>query len=125
MRALLSLLLAFSLVAQAAQEVPELVPGTVVTLLPPDLVGAYATAVVDEDRRLVFADLLEPETEVRVLIMLPGVEATSAPPYGRVSPSGDDIYVQFEGSAQAVSLRRWFAEAYGVALSFSSSEGDP
>lgn len=119
MKALLTLVLGFSLVAYAAHGVPALVPGTVVTLLPPDLVGAYATAIVGNDYKLEFDSALLPETEVRVLIMLPGTEATSAPPYGRVSPSGDDIYVQFEGSSQAVSLKRWFADAYGVALSFS------
>ena len=100
-------------------------PGTVVTLLPPDLVGTYVTAVVGTDHKIVFESGLEPETEVRVLIMPPGAEATASPPYGRVSPSGDDIYIQFEGAAQAVSLRYWLAQEYGVELSFAAPKGAP
>lgn len=109
--------------AYASHGLPALVPGTVVTLLPPDLVGAYATAVLGDEHQVVFGSSLEPETEVRVLIMPPGVESTDAPPYGRVSPSGDDIYVQFEGASQAVSLRHWLAEEYGVELIFSPQPG--
>lgn len=93
--------------------------GTVVTLLPPDLVGVYATAVVGEDRRLVFDNSLDPETEVRVLIMPPGADAAPSPPYGRVSPSGDDIYIQFDGATQAVSLRYWLTDTYGIDLVFT------
>lgn len=123
MRLLLVLLLSLSLTAGAQTQPLE--PGTVVTLLPPDLVGAYATAIL-EDNKVVFDTRLEPETEVRVLIMPPGVEATPSPPYGRVSPSADDIYIQFEGAAQAVSLRYWLAEEFGVELIFAPSpEGAP
>ncbi len=105
--------------AQASEPLQALEPGTVVTLLPPDLIGAYATAVVGADHRLVFDSTLDPETEVRVLIMPPGAKAAPSPPYGRVSPSGDDIYIQFDGAVQAVSLRYWLAETYGVDLVFT------
>ncbi len=100
----------------------DVVPGTVVTLAAPDLVPVYSSAVV-EHNRLVFDELLEPETEVRVLIILPGAEAADSTeaPYGRIGPTGDDIFVQFEGMSQAVSLRKWLAEEYGIELVFSSS----
>lgn len=104
-------------VAQAQTQTLE--PGTVVTLLPPDLVGVYATAVVGGDRRLIFDNSLDPETEVRVLIMPPGADAAPSPPYGRVSPSGDDIYIQFDGATQAVSLRHWLTDTYGIDLVFT------
>ncbi len=93
--------------------------GTVVTLAAPDLVPVYSSAKV-EGKRLVFEESLEPETEVRVLIILPGTSADSAEaPYGRIGPTGDDIFVQFEGVSQAVSLRKWLAEEYGIELIFS------
>lgn len=100
----------------------NIVPGTVVTLAAPELVPVYSSAVV-EGNRLIFDQSLEPETEVRVLIILPGIEATSSTeaPYGRIGPTGDDIFVQFEGASQAVSLRKWLAEEYGIELVFSSS----
>lgn len=97
----------------------ELAPGTVITLAAPDLVPVYSTAVL-ENNRLVFNGTLNPETEVRVLIIPPGADAADSTeaPYGRIGPTGDDIYVQFEGAAQAVSLRRWLAEEYGIELVF-------
>lgn len=108
--------------AVATAQTQTLEPGTVVTLLPPDLVGVYATAVIGEDHKLIFEDSLNPETEVRVLIMPPGAEAAPSPPYGRVSPSGDDIYIQFDGATQAVSLRYWLADAYDVDLVFTPND---
>lgn len=107
------------LLAQTLGVMHQLAPGTVVTLAAPDLVPVYSSAVVEQNR-LVFSGTLEPETEVRVLIIPPGAgsaDSTEAP-YGRIAPSGDDIYVQFEGAAKAVSLRKWLAEEYGVDLIF-------
>lgn len=97
----------------------EMLPGTVVTLAAPDLVPVYSSAVV-EAHKLVFSTVLEPETEVRVLIIPPGGEAASSEaPYGRIGPSGDDIFVQFSGAAKAVSLRKWLADEYHVTLIFT------
>lgn len=98
--------------------------GTVVSLTGPDLVPVYSQAEV-EAQQLIFPSTLEPETEVRVLIISPGSETAVTPPYGRISPSGDDIYVQFEGATQAVSLKRWLADEYGVELIFAPPEGTP
>lgn len=110
------------LLAQVLTGMHDLVPGTVVTLAAPDLVPVYSTAVVQQNR-LVFDGLLEPETEVRVLIIPPGTDSADSTeaPYGRIGPTGDDIYVQFEGASQAVSLRKWLAEEYGVELVFRVS----
>ncbi len=110
------------LLAQTLSLMHQLAPGTVVTLAAPDLVPVYSSAVVEQNR-LVFDGSLEPETEVRVLIIPPGVATTDSTeaPYGRIAPSGDDIYVQFEGVSQAVSLRKWLAEEYGVELIFTPS----
>ena len=112
-----ALLLCFML-AQTLTGAHELAPGTVVTLAAPDLVPVYSSAVL-EQHKLVFSTSLEPETEVRVLIIPPGKEAgPSEAPYGRIGPTGDDIFVQFSGAAQAVSLRKWLADEYGVELVF-------
>lgn len=113
----------FLLLAQTLTGLHDFVPGTAVTLLSPDLVGAYATAVVGDNYKLIFEGSLEPETEVRVLVLPPGEAADSVemPPYGRVGPTGDDIYVQFDDDAQAVSLRKWLAKSYGVELIFVPS----
>ncbi len=98
--------------------------GTVVTLAAPDLVPVYSSAKV-EGKRLVFDKVLEPETEVRVLIILPGASSADSAeaPYGRIGPTGNDIFVQFEGASQAVSLRKWLAEEYGIELVFSGLGG--
>ena len=107
------------LLAQVLTGAHTLGPGTVVTLAAPDLVPVYSSAEV-EGNRLVFEKSLAPETEVRVLIILPGARADSAAaPYGRIGPTGDDIFVQFDGALQAVSLRKWLAEQYGIELVFS------
>ena len=110
------------LLAQVLTGAHNLGPGTVVTLAAPDLVPVYSSAKV-EGNRLVFERSLEPETEVRVLIILPGASSADSAeaPYGRIGPTGNDIFVQFEGASQAVSLRRWLAEEYGIELVFSES----
>lgn len=100
-----------------------ILPGTVVKLVNPDLIPVYTSAVVEEGK-LVFAQVLEPETEVRLLILPPGASESEAAaavteaPYGRIGPTGDDIYVRFEGADQAVSFKRWLLESYGVELLF-------
>ncbi len=108
------------LLAQLLTGSHNLGPGTVVTLAAPDLVPVYSSAEV-EGNRLVFDRSLEPETEVRVLIILPGASSADSAeaPYGRIGPTGNDIFVQFEGASQAVSLRKWLAEEYGIELVFS------
>lgn len=113
-----ALLFCFMLV-QTLTGAHEMVPGTVVTLAAPDLVPVYSSAVL-ERHKLVFSVALEPETEVRVLIIPPGGEAVSGEaPYGRIGPTGDDIFVQFSGAAKAVSLRKWLAEEYDIELVFT------
>ena len=113
--------LVWLLLAQTLTGAHNLVPGTVVKLAAPDLVPVYSSATV-EGNRLTFDESLAPETEVRVLIFLPGAEADLAEaPYGRIGPTGDDIFVQFEGASPAVSLRKWLAEEYGIELVFSPS----
>ena len=112
-------LLFWFMLAQTLTGTHEMVPGTVVTLAAPDLVPVYSSAVL-EQHKLVFNTTLEPETEVRVLIIPPGGEAgSSEAPYGRIGPTGDDIFVQFSGAAKAVSLRKWLAEEYNVELLFT------
>ena len=116
----MSVFILWLLLAQTLTGAHNLVPGTVVTLAAPDLVPVYSSATV-EGNRLTFDTSLEPETEVRVLIILPGADADLAEaPYGRIGPTGDDIFVKFEGASQAVSLRKWLAEEYGIELIFSS-----
>lgn len=106
------------LLVQTVSAGHDLVPGTVVSLAAPELFPVYSSAVL-EDHRLVFNLALEPETEVRLLIDPPGTEAGSTEaPYGRIGPTGDDIFVQFEGSEQAVSFRKWLADEHGVELTF-------
>ncbi len=106
------------LLAQTAAAGHDLVPGTVVSLAAPELFPVYSSAVL-EQHRLVFNLTLEPETEVRLLIDPPGTEAGSTEaPYGRIGPTGDDIFVQFEGAEQAVSFRKWLADEHGVELMF-------
>lgn len=98
-----------------------MVPGTIVKLADTDLMPVYASAVV-EGGRLVFTQTFEPETEVRLLILPPGSGESELAPYGRVGPTGDDIYIRFEGAEQAVSLRRWLLESYGIELVFAPPE---
>lgn len=110
------------LLAQTVSGGHDLVPGTVVSLAAPELFPVYSSAVLEE-RRLVFNLVLEPETEVRLLINPPGTAAGSTEaPYGRIGPTGDDIFVQFDGAPQAVSLRKWLADEYGVELVFAPPE---
>lgn len=110
------------LLAQTFSGGHDLVPGTVVTLTAPELVPVYSAAVL-EQHRLVFNAQLEPETEVRLLINPPGTAAGSTEaPYGRIGPTGDDIFVQFDGAEQAVSFRKWLADEYGVELVFDAPE---
>lgn len=98
-----------------------MLPGTVVKLADTDLMPVYASAVVEEGR-LVFNQIFEPETEVRLLILPSGGGESEFAPYGRIAPSGDDIYIRFEGAEQAVSLRRWLLESYGIELVFAPPE---
>ena len=115
-----ALLFCFML-AQSLIGTHEMLPGTVVMLAAPELVPVYSSAKL-EQHKLVFSTALEPETEVRVLIIPPGGEAVSSEaPYGRIGPNGDDIFVQFGDSTKAVSLRKWLADEYGVALIFAPS----
>jgi len=115
-----ALLFCFMLV-QSLTGTHEMIPGTVVMLAAPELVPVYSSAKL-EQHKLVFNMSLEPETEVRVLIIPPGGEsASSEAPYGRIGPTGDDIFVQFSGAAQAVSLRKWLADEYDVDLVFTPS----
>lgn len=100
----------------------DLVPGTRVSIAAPELVPVYSAAVLT-GHRLVFDVALPPETEVRLLIDPPGSAAGSTEaPYGRIGPTGDDIFVQFEGASQAVSLRKWLADEYGIDLVFAAPE---
>ena len=106
------------LLAQTVSAGHDLVPGTVVSLAAPELFPVYSSAVL-EQQQLVFNLTLEPETEVRLLIDPPGTAAGSTEaPYGRIGPTGDDIFVQFEGAEQAVSFRKWLADEHGVELMF-------
>ena len=115
-----ALLFCFMLV-QSLTGAHEMVPGTVVTLAAPDLIPVYSSAKL-EQHKLVFKMALEPETEVRVVITPPGGGAVlSEAPYGRIGPTGDDIFVQFGDAAKAVSLRKWLADEYGVELVFAPS----
>lgn len=118
----MNVLLFCFMLAQTLTGTPEMLPGTIVTLAAsPNLVPVYGSAKL-EQHKLVFNMSLEPETEVRVLIIPPGGEsASSEAPYGRIGPTGDDIFVQFSGAAQAVSLRKWLADEYDVDLVFTSS----
>ena len=110
------------LLAQTAAAGHDLVPGTVVSLAAPELFPVYSSAVL-EQQRLVFNLTLEPETEVRLLIDPPGTAAGSTEaPYGRIGPTGDDIFVQFEGAEQAVSFRKWLADEHGVELMLVTPE---
>ena len=119
----MNVLLLCVLLAQTLTGSSELPPGTEVTLAAPELVPVYGKAVL-EHHQLVFSVSLEPETEVRVLIILPGKQTAEAP-YGRIGPTGDDIYVKFEGSSKAVSFRKWLADEYGVDLVFPSAGTSP
>ncbi len=115
-----ALLFCFMLV-QSLTGTHEMVPGTVVMLAAPELVPVYSSAKL-EQHQLVFTTPLPPETKVRVLIIPPGGEAVSSEaPYGRIGPTGDDIFVEFDGEAKAVSLRKWLADEYGVDLVFAPS----
>ncbi len=98
-----------------------MLPGTVVKLADTDLMPVYASAVVEEGQ-LVFTHAFEPETEVRLLFLPPGSSESELAPYGRVGPTGDDIFIRFEGAEQAVSLRRWLLESYDIELVFAPPE---
>jgi len=118
-------LLLWFVLGHALTGLHEITPGTVVKLVDPDLIPVYASAVVERNE-LVFTQTLEPELEVRLLILPPDASddetaaAATEAPYGRIGPSGDDIFVQFEGYERAVSFRKWLLE-HGIRLIFAPS----
>jgi hypothetical protein len=121
-------LLLWFVLGQALVAGHAFLPGTVVKLVHPDLIPVYASGVV-EGGELTFSHALEPETEVRLLILPPDASerqaaaAVAEAPYGRIGPTGDDIFVRFEGAERAVSLKKWLLDAYGIELHFAPREG--
>lgn len=93
-------------------------------LAAPDLVPVYSMAVL-RGHTLRFDTALEPETEVRVLIIPPGKasdQESAEAPFGRVSPAGDDIYVQFKPNSQAVSFKKWLHDEYHIDLRVTAQQ---
>lgn len=109
------------LVAQTLAGLPAMTPGTEVKVVLPDLITVLGSAVVEEGR-LVFDRPLPAGSEVRLLFIARGsdpsvtVAALRDAPFGRVSPAGDDILVQFAGLEQPLSLKQWLAEEHDLAL---------
>lgn len=108
------------LVAQTLAGLPAMTPGTEVKVILPDLITVLGNAVVEEGR-LVFNQPLPAGSEVRLLFIARGsdpsdtVAALRDAPFGRVSPTGDDITVQFAG-LEPLSLKQWLAEERDIAL---------
>jgi len=108
------------LVAQTLAGLPAMTPGTEVKVILPDLITVLGSAVVEEGR-LVFNQPLPAGSEVRLLFIARGsdpsdtVAALRDAPFGRVSPTGDDITVQFAG-LEPLSLKQWLAEERDIAL---------
>jgi len=109
------------LVAQTLAGLPAMTPGTEVKVVLPDLITVLGSAEV-ADGRLVFDRPLPTGSEVRLLFIVRGsdpsdtVAALRDAPFGRVSPTGDDILVQFANLEQPLSLKRWLAEERNMAL---------
>lgn len=109
------------LVSQTLAGLPAMTPGTQVRIVSADLLTLYAVATV-EDNQLVFEGLLEPNTELRLLI-IPGsasesetVAALQKAPIGHISPGGDDLLIQFEGLEGPISFKKWLAEERNITL---------
>jgi len=108
------------LVAQTLAGLPAMTPGTEVKVIRPDLITVLGSALVEEGR-LVFNQPLPVGSEVRLLFIARGsdpsdtVAALRDAPFGRVSPTGDDITVQFAG-LEPLSLKQWLAEERDIAL---------
>jgi hypothetical protein len=109
------------LIAQTLAVLPAMTPGTEVKVVLPDLITVLGSAVVEEGR-LVFDRPLPPGSEVRLLFITRDTERGSTAaalhdaPFGRVSPTGDDILVQFAGLEAPISLKVWLAEEHGIEL---------
>jgi hypothetical protein len=108
------------LVSLTLAGLPSMTPGTEVKVILPDLITVLGSAVVEEGR-LVFNQPLPAGSEVRLLFIARGSDPSDTgaalrdAPFGRVSPMGDDIMVQFAG-LEPLSLKQWLAEERDIAL---------
>lgn len=114
-------LLFWFLVSQTLTGLPSMSPGTEVKIVAPELVPVLATGWV-ENAQLTFDVVLDANREIRLIIISPGNdkasqdESSSQALYGRISPDGKDILLQFEGLDGLLSFKKWLAEERGVHL---------
>jgi len=115
-------LLFWFLVSQTIAGLPDMVPGTEVRIVSPDLLTIYASAQVD-DHWLVMEGALEPGSEVRVLILQPDASPQETVDalgnkalYARISPEGDDLLVEFEELEGPLSFAKWLEEERDIFL---------
>ena len=114
-------LLFWFLVSQTIAGLPDMAAGTKVQILSADLLTVHAAAMVADDH-LIFEGVLEPGQEIRLLILAQGadeketVDALGKALYGRVSPEGNDILVQFEELDGPLSFGKWLAEERDITL---------
>ena len=98
-----------------------MLPGTEVRVVSADLLTVYTTAFV-VDNSLFFDNVLEPNTEVQILILSPNEDAKEVNAlegkslHAFVSPDGDDILLKFEGMEGSLSFKNWLLKERNIVL---------
>jgi hypothetical protein len=115
-------LLFWFLVSQTIAGLPDMAPGTEVRVVSTDLLAIYATAQI-EDGQLILEGNLQPNEEVRILILQPNatpeetVEALGSQAlFAHISPEGEDILVQFQEIEGPLSFGKWLWEERSIML---------
>lgn len=123
-------LLFWFLVSQTIAGLPDMHPGTEVRIVSADLLTVHASAQV-QDNRLVLQGDIEADSEVRVLILQPNASAEetadalgSKALFAHISPSGNDILVQFEEMGGPLSFEKWLKEERGITFSMPKKAGE-
>jgi hypothetical protein len=114
-------LLFWFLVSQTIGGLPDMAPGTQVTVVSSDLMTPYASAQI-EGNELLLEGAIPPETEIKVLILQPNatpedkVQALGQALPAMLSPEGDDLYLKFQEIEGPLSFKKWLLEERGIVL---------
>jgi len=123
-------LLFWFLVSQTIAGLPDMHPGTEVRIVSVDLLTVHASAQV-QDNQLVLQGDLGADSEVRVLILQADASAQEAVDalgskalFAHISPSGNDILVQFEEIDGPLSFKKWLEEERGITFKMPKKAGE-
>jgi len=123
-------LLFWFLVSQTIAGLPDMHPGTEVRIVSVDLLTVHASAQV-QDNQLVLQGDLGADSEVRVLILQADASAQEAVDalgskalFAHISPSGNDILVQFEEIDGPLSFKKWLKEERGITFKMPKKAGE-